>query len=192
MTWHEDAQCQGLPIEAFAPEGLTPKERAVEAERLCRGCPVWRECAESAIEEGAVCIIRSGIYLPISIKVARAMLEQVLASETQPNQYEVRRKLANGNHSAPKGICSQCGATLRHTTMLKADYPDTVLAANANTCRGCDALSKPTSPCSVCKRQMRPPFGRAADFPETTSPPADKNKSVCRPCFTRLSKEKDV
>lgn len=50
MTWFHAAACLGTDVESFFPERRPPDPLAL---RVCRGCPVRRECLESAMEEEA-------------------------------------------------------------------------------------------------------------------------------------------
>lgn len=49
ISWFEHAACVGEPTEIFFPES-GKKGDALEAERICMGCPVRKQCSEYADE----------------------------------------------------------------------------------------------------------------------------------------------
>lgn len=53
MFWEDDSDCKNYPLEAFfgsEEEPLTAKE-ARFAKRICRACPVLRDCLINALKE---------------------------------------------------------------------------------------------------------------------------------------------
>ena len=50
LSWRRRAGCTGYPTEWFFPPAGPPGEGAIEARRLCAGCPVRAECLAYALE----------------------------------------------------------------------------------------------------------------------------------------------
>jgi WhiB family redox-sensing transcriptional regulator len=48
-AWHARAACAGADPNLFFPESMKD-ENALAAKRICRSCPVARECFESSLE----------------------------------------------------------------------------------------------------------------------------------------------
>lgn len=65
--WWRHGKCVGMEPEMFdlseGPYMVPPPERERIAKRLCRGCPVMRECAADAIVHRDVGVVRAGVWI---------------------------------------------------------------------------------------------------------------------------------
>lgn len=64
-SWHDHAQCAGRnPRSWDSPDGSGSRaDSIVKAVNLCDGCPVAALCAQEALDDRAVGVIRAGVPL---------------------------------------------------------------------------------------------------------------------------------
>ena len=177
--WREEAKCRTSGADYFL-DSVKTRMRDTAAAYACQGCPVWRECARSAIEEGAQGVVRAGVYLPVSITLARRKLEDVL-KDGMPDKPK-----KPGLVTKPRGTCQTCGRGMRSPHANSEDWPGTMVAQNKTTCRQCYAINAGTRPCKECGREMRSTHATVTQFPGSTTYGKD---GMCQLCARRAGRK---
>lgn len=69
-TWLVQAKCRHSSPENFVLDEketgtwLPATQRDMQADHLCAGCPVKKQCAIDAIEHEDIGVVRAGVWLP--------------------------------------------------------------------------------------------------------------------------------
>lgn len=80
MTWRTDASCADLPPDMFIPE-RADNTYVVE---LCRSCPSFLPCIDSALAEDLMCLNGTGIYAGTTPAERRMLRRRARAVAVQP------------------------------------------------------------------------------------------------------------
>jgi WhiB family redox-sensing transcriptional regulator len=62
-TWRADAACLGMGPAVFYPSGRGLDAQVAAAQRVCRSCPVLRECGDHATATGEIYGVWAGVEL---------------------------------------------------------------------------------------------------------------------------------
>lgn len=134
--WLQDAKCLGKPDEWDA-DRIEKADRPEWAYRQCRGCPVLLQCAEAAIRDEAVEVLRAGIVLPQGVKSARKRLQRII-DEGGPRPVRSRMsQLERAKEAWAAARCECCWRSIRPPWGHAVDWPGTVPARNRSRCTTC-------------------------------------------------------
>lgn len=135
-SWQQDAKCLGRADEWDADKVEKP-DRPAWAYKQCHDCPVLLACAEAAIREEAVGVLRAGIVLPYGVKSSQKRLQRVI-EEGGPRVVRPRQsKLERAKEAWQAARCQHCERPLRPPWGHKVDWPGTLPSRNRNTCTTC-------------------------------------------------------
>ena len=202
--WKLKALCRGQPAYLWDLDALSvgnKRTTQVDAEKICSGCPVKRECAEDALRHNDVGVIRAGVCLFSSARSnARHRLQKVAGIEV-PEPKSMRR----GAAPSPQVVddwrntqCDKCFANMRPQRFNAATWP--IAGARAayrkDRCIQCLRDEKRQSMssaraaeareawaerrCVQCDVQLRPRDGLESDWPGTKQA---SGQGLCRPCY---------
>lgn len=139
-AWLQDAKCRGRS-EEWDADKIDKPDRPAWAYAQCHDCPVLMACAEAAIRDEAVGVLRAGIVLPYGEKSARKRLQQVI-DEGGPRVRRPRQtKLERAKESWKAARCEHCLRPIRPPWGHKQDWPGTLPSRNRKTCTTCYSRS---------------------------------------------------
>lgn len=146
--WVEEAKCRGNP-ERWDADRYPKAERAFRAWALCLDCPVLLQCAQAAIDDGSVQVIRGGVMLPQAENGARKKLTEVIENGglTRPPSHPEADRIQRAQESWRGAVCGCCGHGLRPSWSTLADFPGTTCAVSMTKCRTCYNHEKWSEPC---------------------------------------------
>lgn len=202
--WKLKALCRGQPTYLWDLDALSvgnKPARQADAEKICSGCPVKRECAEDALRHNDVGVIRAGVCLFSSARLnARHRLQKVAGIEVSEP-----KSMRKGAKPSPQVVddwrdtqCDKCFANMRPQRFNAATWP--IAGARAayrkDRCTQCLRDEKRLTAsaaraaevreawvdrcCTQCDVQLRPRDGLESDWPGTKQA---SGQGLCRPCY---------